>query len=68
MAQDNQQSVRLIFSDGTPEVTLPVLRGSTGPDAIDIAALYKKTGKFTYDPGYMSTASCQSAITFIFGV
>ena len=67
MAQDNQQSVRLIFSDGTPEVTLPVLRGSTGPDAIDIAALYKKTGKFTYDPGYMSTASCQSAITFIDG-
>jgi citrate synthase len=38
-----------------------------GPDVIDIRPLYAKTGKFTYDPGFMSTASCRSAITYIDG-
>ncbi|RZI46415.1 citrate synthase [Candidatus Finniella inopinata] len=46
---------------------LPVLSGTEGPDAVDISALYKETGLFTYDPGFMSTASCTSAITFIDG-
>ena len=58
-----EKSVKLVFSDGSPEVSLPVLPGSVGPEVIDISTLYKKTGKFTYDPGFMSTASCKSAIT-----
>jgi citrate synthase len=57
----------LTFSDGTPPVDFPVLTGSVGPDVIDVRALYAKTGKFTYDPGFMSTASCRSKITFIDG-
>jgi len=44
-----------------------MLGGSVGPDVIDIRPLYAKTGKFTYDPGFMSTASCRSAITYIDG-
>src|SRR5919199_3772636 len=57
----------LSFSDGSPSVDFPVLGGTIGPEVIDVRALYGKTGKFTYDPGFMSTASCRSAITFIDG-
>ena len=57
----------LTFTDGTPPIDLPVMSGSVGPDVIDVRALYGKTGKFTYDPGFMSTASCRSAITYIDG-
>jgi citrate synthase len=52
---------------GKPPVELPVMSGSVGPDVIDIRPLYGKTGMFTYDPGFMSTASCRSAITYIDG-
>ena len=45
----------------------PTLEGTCGPDVIDIRKLYGKTGKFTFDPGYKSTASCESALTFIDG-
>ena len=44
-----------------------VLKGSVGPDVIDIRKLYGQTGDFTYDPGFTSTASCDSAITYIDG-
>ena len=47
--------------------TYPVLEGSVGPDVVDIRKLYGQTGMFTYDPGFTSTASCQSAITYIDG-
>ena len=57
----------LSFSDGTPALELPVYQGTIGPDVIDIRALYNKTGKFTYDPGFLSTASCNSTITYIDG-
>jgi citrate synthase len=57
----------LSFSDGTPSVDFPVLTGAVGPDVVDVRALYAKTGKFTYDPGFMSTASCRSSITYIDG-
>jgi citrate synthase len=57
----------LSFSDGSPSVDFPVLGGSQGPEVIDVRSLYGKTGKFTYDPGFMSTASCSSGITFIDG-
>ncbi|HJS78267.1 MAG TPA: citrate synthase [Burkholderiales bacterium] len=45
----------------------PVLSGTTGPDVVDIRTLYGRSGMFTYDPGFLSTASCSSAITFIDG-
>ena len=57
----------LSFSDGSPSVDFPVFSGSVGPDVIDVRILYAKTGKFTYDPGFMSTASCRSNITYIDG-
>jgi len=46
---------------------LPLLEGSVGPSVIDIRKLYADTGCFTYDPGYTSTGSCQSEITYIDG-
>ena len=61
------RTATLNFSDGSPAVTFPVLSGSVGPDVIDIRTLYGKTGKFTFDPGFLSTASCNSAITYIDG-
>ena len=48
-------------------VEFPVFGGSIGPDVIDIRTLYGKTGMFTYDPGFLSTASCSSSITYIDG-
>ncbi len=57
----------LSFSNGSPSVELPVYQGNVGPDVIDIRKLYAQTGMFTYDPGFLSTASCQSAITYIDG-
>jgi citrate synthase len=57
----------LSFSDGSPSMELPIYKGSIGPDVIDIRKLYAQTGKFTYDPGFLSTAACNSAITYIDG-
>jgi len=57
----------LSFSNGSPSIEMPVYSGSIGPDVIDIRKLYGQTGMFTYDPGFLSTASCQSDITFIDG-
>src|SRR5262252_2722252 len=57
----------LSFSDGSPAMELPIYKGSIGPDVLDIRKLYAQTGKFTYDPGFLSTASCNSAITYIDG-
>ena len=57
----------LSFSDGSPSLEMPIYKGSIGPDVIDIRKLYATTGKFTYDPGFMSTAACNSAITYIDG-
>ena len=52
--------------DGKP-VTLPVREGSLGPAVVDIRNLYANTDLFTFDPGFTSTASCESKITFIDG-
>ncbi|MBB3224879.1 citrate synthase [Pseudoduganella umbonata] len=57
----------LSFSDGSAPVEFPIYKGTVGPDVIDIRKLYGATGKFTYDPGFMSTASCNSSITYIDG-
>jgi citrate synthase len=55
------------LSAGGKEFDYPVLSGSIGPDVIDIRKLYGQTGLFTYDPGFTSTASCESALTYIDG-
>src|SRR5690554_4400064 len=62
------------MSDNTAKLTLgdqtfefPILSGTVGPDVIDIRSLYSKTGLFTYDPGFTSTAACDSSITYIDG-
>ena len=57
----------LSFSDGSPSLEMPIYKGTVGPDVIDIRKLYGATGKFTYDPGFMSTAACNSSITYIDG-
>ena len=59
------KNVKLTTSAG--EYEYPLLPGSVGPDVIDIRKLYGQTGAFTYDPGFTSTAACQSAITYIDG-
>ncbi|MEM8511884.1 citrate synthase [Massilia sp. MP_M2] len=57
----------LSFSDGSPSIDMPIYKGTIGPDVVDIRKLYGATGKFTYDPGFMSTAACNSSITYIDG-
>jgi len=59
------RKARLII-DGK-EVEFPVLSGTHGNDVVDIRSLYAKTGLFTYDAGFLSTASCESAITYVDG-
>jgi citrate synthase len=55
------------LSTGDLQVSLPVLEGSVGPSVLDIRKMYALTGQFTYDPGFTSTASCESALTYIDG-
>src|SRR5438046_10393308 len=52
---------------GGKTIDLPVLKGTVGPDVVDIRKYYADSDTFTYDPGYTSTASCESKITFIDG-
>ena len=52
---------------GDKEYSLPILHGSEGPDVVDVRKLYGEADVFTYDPGFTSTASCESQITFIDG-
>ena len=61
-----QQRTATLTIDGK-SVDFPVYSGSIGPDVIDIRSLYSKTGTFTYDPGFQSTAACKSSITYIDG-
>jgi citrate synthase len=60
------KTAHLKLPDGKT-LDFPVLTGSTGPEVIDIRTLYGKSGMFTYDPGFLSTASCSSTITYIDG-
>ncbi len=55
------------LSAGGSDHEFPVLSGSVGPDVVDIRKLYAQTGMFTYDPGFTSTAACESALTYIDG-
>src|SRR6202007_3033130 len=57
----------LTLTVGNKTYDFPILSGTVGPDVVDIAKLYGQSGMFTYDPGFTSTASCQSRITYIDG-
>ena len=63
---DNKTVVLSDSASGT-QTELPVVAGSLGAPTIDIARLHKDTGYFTFDPGFVATASCRSAITYIDG-
>lgn len=62
---ENNEEVTLSIEGETHG--MPVYRGSIGPAVMDISRLYGQTGMFTYDPGFTSTASCESKITYIDG-
>jgi citrate synthase len=66
-AMTNSHSVTLTDKKNQTSFDLPVLTGTIGPDVIDIRALQRQSGMFTYDPGFISTASCSSTITYIDG-
>ena len=61
------ETVTIIDDTTGKKVQLPLLSPTSGPKTIDIGTLYKELGYFTYDPGFMSTASCSSGITFLDG-
>lgn len=61
------RTVTVIDNATGKQVELPVLEGTIGPATVDIRPLSKELGYFTYDPGFMSTASCRSDITYIDG-
>lgn len=63
----SKQTVTLTDNATGKQIELDVLEPTTGPKVIDIRKLYKELGHFTYDPGFMSTASCSSAITYLDG-
>lgn len=63
----SENKATLSFANGKQPIELPVYEGVIGPNVIDIRKLYGQTGMFTYDPGFLSTASCQSTITYIDG-
>ena len=64
---DDQHSKSATLTVGNKNYDFPIKSGSIGPDVVDISTLYNKAGIFTYDPGFLSTASCESKITYIDG-
>ncbi|MBM5781915.1 MAG: citrate synthase [Pelagibacterales bacterium] len=63
---DEKNIAKLTLPNGK-EISLPIRKATVGQDVIDISSLYKESGMFTYDPGFLATASCESKITFIDG-
>jgi len=66
-AKAENRTMTLTDNASGQQFDLPVMSGTTGPDVIDVRKLYSDTGCFTFDPGYTSTGSCESTITFIDG-
>ncbi|HHD77526.1 MAG TPA: citrate synthase [Campylobacteraceae bacterium] len=62
-----KKSMTLIDNRTNTQYEYPILDGTRGPSVVDLRSFFKDTGMFTFDPGYTSTASCQSEITFING-
>ncbi len=65
--ESKPHSVTIIDNQSGKQVEFPLLQGTQGPDVIDIRRLYGETGYFTYDPGFGSTGSCESGLTYIDG-
>ncbi len=66
-AKTRSETFTLTDNRSGKSVQFPVMKGTLGPDVIDTRKLYQETGCFTYDPGFTSTGSCESKITFIDG-
>jgi len=62
-----KDAYKLVSPDGSKTIELPVRSGSMEPDCLEVGSLYRQSGMFTYDPGFVSTGSCESDITFIDG-
>ena len=67
MENNNKATIILDIDGEKKEYTYDILKGTKGPDVVDIRSFYKDTGLFTYDVGLTSTASCTSSVTFIDG-
>jgi citrate synthase len=63
----NMDDKKATLTIGNETWDFDILRGTTGPEVIDISKLYERTGRFTFDPGFTSTAACASSITYIDG-
>ncbi len=63
----SDRKATLTFSDSGKSIDLDILSGTDGPDTVDISSLYSQGKVFTFDPGFVSTASCNSSITYIDG-
>ncbi|MCL6262078.1 citrate synthase [Craterilacuibacter sp. RT1T] len=63
---ETNKKVTLSYNEGRDQIEMPVLAGTLGPEVVDIRS-FNKTGMFTFDPGFLATASCESRITFIDG-
>jgi len=63
----SKDTITIIDNSNGRKLELPILRPAQGPSVVDIGQFYRLSGYFTYDPGFLSTASCRSAITFIDG-
>ena len=66
MTDDKKNHAKLTLPGGKT-IILPIVEGTIGPKVLDISSLYKEAGMFTFDPGFTSTGSCQSKITYIDG-
>ena len=66
-SKEDIKSFTLFNNETGHSYEIPILKGTEGPDVLDITSLFKETGMFTYDPGFTSTASCSSSITYIDG-
>ena len=62
-----KETITLTDNSTGKSVELPILRPTNGTPTIDVRTLYKQLGYFTYDPGFLSTASCRSSITYLNG-
>jgi len=63
----SEDTVTITDKKSGQQIELPVKHATQGPDAVDIRQFYRQTGYFTYDPGFLSTASCHSSLTYLDG-
>ena len=64
---NNKDTITVVDNRNNNKFEFKIKKGSFGPDVVDLTSFYSKTGMFVYDPGFTSTASCSSQITFIDG-